>query len=108
MKSISKILAVLLLASFMAVTVGAVHIEELNTDVTDPFGHTHEFTILLVEHEELPHHAELSPFFREGLVESEEERGLDEIPESVKDWFESADNITPPNAVIVSDDKSET
>lgn len=93
MKYVSMILAVLLAASILVVSVGAVQTEELNCETVDQFGHAHEFTILLVSHEELPHHTELSPFFRETeLIESDEEES-EEIPETVKEWFTNTAKI---------------
>lgn len=112
MKYVSMILAVLLVTSILVVTVGAVQTEELNCETVDQFGHTHEFTIHLVGPEELPHHTELSPFFKETeLIESDEEES-EEIPETVKEWFVNtakiieSDDITSISINTVPEDKT--
>ncbi len=81
----SKILALMFAAMFLIIPVAAVEDEEICVLAQDPFSvYPHLVHISFTAPQELPEHAELSPFFREDLIETEE---TDEICDEVTAWF---------------------
>ncbi len=81
----SKILALMFAAMFLIIPVVAVEDEEICVLAQDPFSvYPHLVHISFTAPQELPEHAELSPFFREDLIETEE---TDEICDEVTAWF---------------------
>ena len=85
MNTISKIIALLFAAMFLIIPVAAVEEEEICVVTQNSFSmYPHLQYISFTTHQELPEHAELSPFFREDLIEIEE---AEEISEDVTAWF---------------------
>jgi len=107
MNTTSKILALLFAVMFLIIPVTAVEEKEICV-VTEnqSSAYPHLLHISFTTHQELPEHVELSPFFREDLIEIEE---AEEISENVTAWFiNNETSLESKGSAVNSDTGSDT
>jgi len=101
----SKTLALLIAAMFLIIPVAAVEDEEICVLAQDPFSvYPHLVHISFTAPQEIPEHAELSPFFREDLIETEE---TGEICDEVTAWFRATETSFGSDGSVLSGDTGE-
>ncbi|WP_319379145.1 hypothetical protein [uncultured Methanocorpusculum sp.] len=92
MNTLSKILALLCAAMCLIIPVAAIDEEEISVTAQNPFnGDVHILHVSITTQQELPEHAELSPFFRDDLIEIEE---TDTVSEDIAAWFRNTEDPT--------------
>ncbi len=105
MNTTSKILTLLFAAMFLIIPVAAVEEEEICVVTQNPVSvYPHLVHITFTAPQELPEHAELSPFFREDLIETEE---TDEICDEVTAWFMNNEPSAGPDGSVIPPDSGE-
>lgn len=105
MNTTSKILTLLFAAMFLIIPVAAVEEEEICVVTQDPVSvYPHLVHISFTTHTELPEHAELSPFFREDLIEIEEG---EEIGENITVWFMHHETSAGSDGSVITPDTGE-
>ncbi len=105
MNTTSKILTLLFAAMFLIIPVAAVEEEDICVVTHNSFSlYPHLVHITFTTHQELPEHAELSPFFREDLIEIEE---TEEISEDVTAWFMNNEISAESDGSVITPDTGE-
>ncbi|MEA5037449.1 hypothetical protein SDC9_20336 [bioreactor metagenome] len=105
MNTAYKILTLLFAAMFLIIPVAAVEDEDICVVTQDPVSlYPHLVHITFTALQELPEHAELSPFFRDDLIETEE---TDEICDEVTAWFINNEPSAGLDGSVISPDTRE-
>ncbi len=105
MNTTYKILTLLFAAMFLIIPVAAVEEEEICVVTQDPVSpYPHLVHLTFTTHLELPEYAELSPFFREDLIEIEE---MEEISEDVTAWFMNNEISAGSDGSVITPDTGE-
>jgi len=105
MNTTSKILALLFAVMFLIIPAAAVEEEEICVVTQNSFSlYPHLVHISFTTQTEIPEHTELSPFFREDLVETEE---TEDINEEVTAWFRNNENPAGSDCSIIPNDTGE-
>ncbi len=105
MNTTSKILALLFAVMFLIIPVAAVEEEEICVVTQNSFSMSpHLVYITFTAPQEIPEHVELSPFFREDLIEIQD---IEEISEQVTAWFRNTEDLAGSDCSLIPNDTGE-